>query len=107
MWTAHCEHLADGRGVRFAFALDGRPATFADVVQGWQGDADFRSLFNATLADTPFAAFRWETPAVSAATFRKRRPRAWHMFEMTGVPGFARNERATGGWIGRVPGTVY
>ena len=68
MWTAHCEHLADGGKVRLALALDGRPATFADVVQGWQGDADFRSLFNATLADTPFAAFRWETPAVSAAT---------------------------------------
>ena len=66
MWTAHCEHRADGGGVRFALALDGRPATFADVLQGWQGDADFRSLFNATLADTPFAAFRWETPAVSA-----------------------------------------
>jgi hypothetical protein len=68
MWTAHCEHLADGGGVRLALALDGRSATFADVVQGWQGDADFRSLFNATLADTPFVAFRWETPAVSAAT---------------------------------------
>jgi hypothetical protein len=68
MWTAHCEHLADGGGVRLAVALDGRLATFADVVQGWQGDADFRSVFNATLADTPFSAFRWETPGVSAAT---------------------------------------
>ena len=31
MWTAHCEHLAGGGGVRFALALDERPATFADV----------------------------------------------------------------------------
>jgi hypothetical protein len=68
MWTAQWEHLADGRVLRLALALDGRQATFADVVQGWQGDADFRSLFNATLADTRFAAFRWETPAVSAVT---------------------------------------
>jgi hypothetical protein len=68
MWTAHCEHLADGAGVRFTLTLHRRPATFADVVQGWQGDADFRSLCNATLAEAPFAAFRWETPAVSAAT---------------------------------------
>lgn len=71
MWTAHCEQLADGAGVRFTLALDSRPATFADIVQGWQDDADFRSLFNATLADTPFAAFRWETPAVRAATITK------------------------------------
>ena len=34
-------------------------------------------------------------------TFRKRRPRALCVFEMTGGTGFARNERATGGWIRR------
>src|SRR5262249_22496216 len=31
-------------------------------------DPAFRTLFNALLADVPFAAFRWETPAVTAAT---------------------------------------
>src|SRR5262249_23024246 len=28
----------------------------------------FRTLFTALLADAPFAAFRWETPALTAAT---------------------------------------
>jgi hypothetical protein len=68
MWTVRSEELADARGMRFALALDGRTATFADVFRGWQGDAGFRSLFNALLADAPFAAFRWETPALTAAT---------------------------------------
>jgi hypothetical protein len=68
MWTAQSERLADARGVRFALALDSRPATFAEVFRGWQGDAGFRSLFNTLLADTPFTAFRWETPPVTAAT---------------------------------------
>src|SRR5947209_4632214 len=68
MWTARSEELTGARGVRFALALDTRPATFADVAQGWQGDPGFRALFNALLADAPFAAFRWETPAVTAAT---------------------------------------
>ena len=47
MWTAHCEHLAGGGGVRFGLVFwTERPATFADAVQGWQDDTDFRSLFN-------------------------------------------------------------
>jgi hypothetical protein len=68
MWTVRSEELTDARGVRFAVALDSRLATFADVMRGWRSDAGFQSLFNARLADAPFAAFRWETPAVAAAT---------------------------------------
>jgi hypothetical protein len=68
MWTAQSEHLANGRAHRLTFALDSLPATFADVCRGWQSDAGFRSLFNALLADTPFTAFRWETPGVTAET---------------------------------------
>ncbi len=36
------------------------------MLHGWQADAEFRSLFNALLADAPYAAFRWETPPVTA-----------------------------------------
>ena len=68
MWSAQSEQLADARGVRFALALDSLPVSFADVLRAWQDDAGFRSLFNALLADAPFTAFRWETPAVTAAT---------------------------------------
>lgn len=68
MWSPRHESLPNLRGLRFTLLLDSRPATFADVLQAWQSDADFRSLFNATLADAPFTAFRWETPAVTAAT---------------------------------------
>ena len=68
MWTAQSEELADARGLRFTIALDSIPATVAEVLRGWQGDASFRSLFNALLADAPYTAFRWETPAVTAAT---------------------------------------
>ena len=68
MWTARSEKLADARGLRFAVALDSHSATVADVLRAWQGDAGFRSLFNALLADAPHTAFRWETPAVTAAT---------------------------------------
>jgi hypothetical protein len=72
MWTAEIEKRADIRGLRLTLALDDRPATVADVLSGWQSDAGFRSLFNSLLADAPFTAFRWETPAMTDATVSQR-----------------------------------
>jgi hypothetical protein len=68
MWGFRSEELPGSRGLRLAVDLDSQPATFADVLRGWQGDAAFRSLFNARLAGAPFTALRWETPALTAAT---------------------------------------
>jgi hypothetical protein len=68
MWAFRSEQLTGRRDLRLAVDLGSRPATFADVLRGWQGDAVFRSLFNAQLAGAPFTAFRWETPPLTAAT---------------------------------------
>lgn len=85
MWSARIEELADARGLRFAVALDARPATFAEVIRAWQGDASFRSQFNALLADAPCSAFRWETPPVTTGTLS--RP---FEFVLLDSPGLAR-----------------
>jgi hypothetical protein len=71
MWNFRTEQLADGRSLRLHVASGPKPATFADVLRGWQGDAVFRWLFNALLADAPFSAFRWETPPVTASTLTR------------------------------------
>src|SRR5262245_18046487 len=68
MWAARREELSDARGLRFTVTLDSRPATVAEVIRAWQHEANYRSLFNATLADAPYPSFRWETPAVTANT---------------------------------------
>jgi len=68
MWTARREELPNSRGQRVTLAVNSQPATFVDVVRGWQGDANLRSQFNSLLAETPYTAFRWETPAVTTAT---------------------------------------
>ena len=68
MWSARSEELPDARGLRFAVFIYTRPATYAEVIHAWQGDAGFRSQFNALLADAPYSAFRWETPPVTAGT---------------------------------------
>jgi hypothetical protein len=71
MWAVRNEGLTDARGQRFAVDRGASPAAVADVLRGWQDDAGFRSWFNALLADGPFAAFRWETPAVTADTLSR------------------------------------
>jgi hypothetical protein len=84
MWTARREELSV-RGLRFTVHLDWQPATFADVLRGWQGDAEFRTVFNALLADSPYTAFRWETPPVTKSTLSQP-----FEFVLLDSPGLAR-----------------
>ena len=69
MWTFRSEELTSGRVEKFFADLDGKPATYADVLQGWQNDPLFRHKFNSILASSPFTAFKWETPCVTLDTF--------------------------------------
>jgi len=71
MWTARSEELPKAHGLRFNVDRESRPATYADILSGWQNDASFRSLFNALLAECSYSAFRWETPPVTAATLSR------------------------------------
>src|SRR5688572_18926408 len=74
------------RGVlRYAVERGARPVAVADVLGAWQADAAFRAAFDATLAAAPFAAFRWETPAVTNDTLS----RAFE-FVLLDDPGLAR-----------------
>ena len=68
MWSTRSEELMGVKGLRFAIAVDSRPATVDEVIRAWQGEAAFRSWFNGLLADARYTAFRWETPAVNADT---------------------------------------
>jgi hypothetical protein len=67
MWHAQIESLSDGRVQKFAVFRDDAAVTYSDVLKLWRNDKAFRSFFIALLADSPFAAFRWETPPVTAA----------------------------------------
>ena len=71
MWTARSEELPNARGLRFRIDNAARPATCADILSGWQDDASFRSFFNGLLAECPYSAFRWEMPALTAATLSR------------------------------------
>jgi hypothetical protein len=70
MWHFRSEELT-ADALRFVAESGGKLVTFADVLRGWRTDAALRAGFNATLAEAPFSAFRWETPAVTEATATK------------------------------------
>ncbi|GAB5407295.1 MAG: hypothetical protein Aurels2KO_55260 [Aureliella sp.] len=68
MWDTRIETLKDGRTERFVISKDNSPLSYANVLSLWQGNAHFRSYYTRLLADSSFAAYRWETPCVTTAT---------------------------------------
>jgi len=68
MWASRATWLSSGRVIKFLIDRGSSPLSYADVLTRWQNDADFRTFFIGLLVDSPFAAFRWETPPTSTAT---------------------------------------
>ena len=66
MWSVRTERLAHGQVI--SIDLKNRPVPYLEVLHCWQNDTVFRSFFIALLADAPYAAFRWETPPMTAAS---------------------------------------
>jgi hypothetical protein len=97
--------MVDGRIIKVAIDLDSSPVSYAEVLRHWQEDADFRSWFIALLADSPFSAFRWETPPITTA--KANRPFEFALLDSPGLAAkpdaeaFAEHFRAanTGGVI--------
>jgi hypothetical protein len=89
MWSSRSEPLAEGRVTKFAIDEGSVPVSYGAVLERWQNDADFRSWFTRLLAQGPYAAFRWETPALALAT--ANRP---FEFVLLDSPGLARTPDA-------------
>jgi hypothetical protein len=85
MWSTRRDELTADRGVKIAIDRASKPVSYADVLRHWQDDGEFRSFFISLLADAPYAAFRWETPPITAAT--ANRP---FEFVLLDSPGLAR-----------------
>lgn len=65
MWSTRTTRLIDGRGLHCTIGLGSSPLSYANILDLWQNDADFRNYFIRLLVGTPFPAFRWETPPVT------------------------------------------
>ena len=63
MWDARIDTLDGGRVRRMRIERDGKPVSYAEVLELWRGDDSFPALFNRLLADAPYRAYLWETPS--------------------------------------------
>jgi hypothetical protein len=83
MWSADVESVTGGRVRCYRVRRGDAPITFGDALRCWEGDRGFTAFFLGVLADAPFGAFRWETPALTAATLR--RPFEFVLLESPGL----------------------
>ena len=67
MWAAQNEPVEHDRVRKVTLFRNGHQATYRQVIDAWQRDHAFRSFFIEHLRGAPFEAYRWETPAVTAA----------------------------------------
>jgi hypothetical protein len=68
VWSSTQETLTDGRAVKFVIEHDSAPVSYSEVIDRWQKDAQFCGFITGLLKDSPFGAFRWETPPVTRAS---------------------------------------
>lgn len=67
MWQARCESLDEGSALKYAIYSGDAVISYWEVLALWQDNSEFRSYFSALLQQSPFAAFRWETPPLNSA----------------------------------------
>ncbi len=67
MWTSTAVAIPEHNAIKYTIQEDGRQVTFKEVVRGWKGSPEFREFYRKLLADAPFTAYFWETPAVTRA----------------------------------------
>ena len=85
MFDATIQIIGD-RTHKYSFTCNGGVVTFKTVLNLWQYDQAFRSLFVSQLVDSPFSAYRWETPAITNSTVDRN-----FEFVLLNAPGLARS----------------
>ncbi len=84
MLEVDVKEIEADRVTRFVLARGGSTLTYAEVIDGWRHDAQFRSQYSQILARSPYAAYRWETPPLAQRS--ADRP---FEFVLLNAPGFA------------------
>lgn len=68
MWKSRIELLNADRIQKVSILSRANLILYSEVIQLWQHSEAFRAFFISLLADAPFSAFFWETPALTKAT---------------------------------------
>ena len=65
MFDAVIENIENNRVTKYLLTRHDNPLSYSEVLDLWRNDADFRNFYTQLLADSPFTAYRWETPALT------------------------------------------
>ncbi len=65
MWDAQIDTMDGGRVRQVRILCDGKPVSYAEIIERWQSDGVFRDFFVRLLADAPYGAYLWETPPIT------------------------------------------
>jgi|LakMenEpi03Aug12_release.lakeMendotaPanAssembly.Ray.scaffolds.fasta_scaffold616745_2 hypothetical protein len=65
MFDATIDNIEPNRVTRYRLMRDAASLSFSDVLDLWQSDSGFRNYYADLLAESPYAAYRWETPALT------------------------------------------
>ncbi len=70
MWKYQVEtlNLNSNRIQKFSLLCHNQQLTYAEVIELWQQDHNFRSFFISLLAESPFIAYFWETTPITTST---------------------------------------
>lgn len=68
MWSSRIEQVSTDQIIRIQIELDSLPVSYSEVLFRWQSDPELRDFFLRLLVESPFPAFRWETPPITALT---------------------------------------
>ncbi len=67
-WDTLIETMESGRIHQARILCDGEPVSYAEIIDRWQCDGDFRDFFIGLLAEAPYDAYLWETPPITGLT---------------------------------------
>src|SRR5579859_1116443 len=70
-WAHKVESMRPGRVQRTTVSSNGAPLPFGEALKLLHQDTSFREYLTRLLADTTYAAFRWETPPVSQGNLNR------------------------------------
>ena len=84
MFDATHEIINEGRVHKYTVTHNGQLIPYAEVLNLWQYESNFHSFFISVLAESPFSAYRWETPPIRKDTVKRQ-----FEFVLVNSPGLA------------------
>lgn len=65
MLTSTSENLQNSQVVRYTLTKDGNTISYANALELWQFNQEFRAYMTSLLVNSEFGGFRWETPPIT------------------------------------------